>query len=79
MTTLTIKTCPLCGSSRIKRLRRTLSRSYRGRNYTVPNVQYFACPDCGERLYDAAAIDKIQAHSPAFARRPAVKKVRKAG
>jgi hypothetical protein len=42
-------------------------------------VQYFACPDCGERLYDAAAIDKIQAHSPAFARRPAVKKVRKAG
>ncbi|MCY2951396.1 MAG: YgiT-type zinc finger protein [Planctomycetota bacterium] len=63
------KTCPTCGSKRIKLVRRTLTRSSHGQIYKVPNVQFHACPDCGEHVYSPEAVSKIQAHSPAFAKR----------
>jgi YgiT-type zinc finger domain-containing protein len=64
-----IHTCPMCGSAKIKVVRRTLRREAHGRSYAVPGVRFFECPSCGEKLYPPESIDKIQAHSPAFERR----------
>jgi YgiT-type zinc finger domain-containing protein len=76
---LNIKTCPTCGSRQIKRVRGPLKRKHNGRSFVVPNVEYFACPQCGEKLFVPAAMDKIQAASPAFAKPDRLKRVRKAG
>jgi YgiT-type zinc finger domain-containing protein len=61
---LKITECPTCGSSKIKQVRRNWSGRYLGHPYTVPNLRFYECPDCGERLYDHAAMQKIQAHRP---------------
>jgi len=66
-TTLRITSCPTCGSARIKRVRKKLTRNYRGQEYTVPAVEYYECPSCGEHVYDREAMRKIESYSPAFA------------
>jgi len=58
------KTCPTCGSNRIRRVRRTLNRTCQGRAYKVPNVTFHECPDCGEQVFSPEAMDKIAAHRP---------------
>lgn len=68
MTMLKITTCPSCGSSKIKKVRRNWTGSFKGRKCTVPNLEYYECPDCGERVYDRDAMREIEAHSPAFER-----------
>lgn len=68
MAKLNITTCPTCGSKRIKSVRRNLTRKFEGREYTVPNLEYYECPDCGEKVYDREAMRQIEAHSPAFKR-----------
>ena len=65
---LNITTCPSCGSKRIKRVRRNVTRKFEGQQYTVPNLEYHECADCGEEVYDRDAMREIQAHSPAFKR-----------
>jgi YgiT-type zinc finger domain-containing protein len=69
---LEIRSCPTCGSRKIRRVRRGLTRTYRGRTYTVPSVAIHECPDCGERLFDRVAMRKIEARSPAFRKAKAV-------
>jgi YgiT-type zinc finger domain-containing protein len=66
---LQITKCPTCGSKRIKRVRRNWRDTYQGRTYVVPNLEFEECPACGERLFDRDAMRKIEAHSPAFARK----------
>jgi len=61
-----ITTCPTCGSRKIKRVRKTVKREFDGKRYTVPDLEFFECPNCGEELYDRAAFQKIVAHSPAY-------------
>ncbi|MCC7189301.1 MAG: type II toxin-antitoxin system MqsA family antitoxin [Anaerolineales bacterium] len=63
---LQIKTCPTCGSDRIKRVVRDISRKYKGAAYIVPKVEFYDCPNCGEKVYDHAAMQKIQSYSPAY-------------
>ena len=63
-----IRTCPTCGSKKIKKIRGNLTREFEGEKYSVPNVEYYECPDCGERIYGREAVRKIQAKSPAFQR-----------
>jgi len=41
---------------------------FRGQPYTVPDLEFYECPDCGERIYDREAMRKIEAYSPAFVR-----------
>ena len=60
--------CPTCGSAKIKSVRRTWAGVFGGRAYKVPNVRFYACPDCGEKVFDPDAVRKIQAHRPAFAK-----------
>jgi len=61
--------CPTCGSKRIKLLRRNWVGEFQGQTYVVPDLEYHECPDCGERVYDPQAMRKIEAHSPAYAKR----------
>jgi YgiT-type zinc finger domain-containing protein len=63
---LQIKTCPTCGSSKIRRVVRNITRKYKGQTYTVPKVSFYDCPNCGEKVYDREAMQKIEVHSPAY-------------
>jgi len=64
-----ITTCPTCGSKKIKPVRRDVTRTYKDKTYVVPDLEFHECPACGERLYDHEAMQKIEAHSPAYAAR----------
>lgn len=70
---LKITICPTCGSDKIKRVRRTLTRTYKGQTYKVPSLAFHECPNCGERLFDSQAMNKIEAHSPAYGHHPLTK------
>ena len=63
---LQIKTCPTCSSDQIRRVVRNIIRKYKGQTYTVPKVEFYECPNCGEKVYDREAMLKIEAHSPAY-------------
>ena len=63
-----ISTCPSCGGSKIKKVRRNWTSKFRGKTYMVPDLEYYECADCGEKVYDRQAMRKIEAHSPAFAK-----------
>lgn len=61
---LKITRCPTCGSRKIKLVRRDWTDEVAGKRYTVPNLDFYECPNCGEKLYDQEAMRKIEAHSP---------------
>jgi YgiT-type zinc finger domain-containing protein len=61
-----ISICPTCGSDKIKRVRRKWTGLVQGKRYTVPSLEFYECPSCGERVYDREAMRKIEARSPAF-------------
>ena len=63
---LQIKTCPTCGSEKIRRVVRDITRKYKGQSYTVPKVSFYDCPNCGEKIYDHEAMLKIKTYSPAY-------------
>jgi YgiT-type zinc finger domain-containing protein len=63
---LQIKTCPTCGSDKIQLVVKDIVRKYKGQTYTVPGVEFYECSNCGEKVYDKAAIRKIEEHSPAY-------------
>jgi YgiT-type zinc finger domain-containing protein len=65
---LQISRCPTCGSDKIKRVVRDIDRIYKGQTYTVPAVEFYHCPNCGENVYDREAMLKIEACSPAYHR-----------
>ena len=68
---LTITECPTCGSDKIKVVRRDWRGESKGEPYVVPQLEFYECPACGERLYDRDAMRKIEAHRPAGAKTPA--------
>jgi YgiT-type zinc finger domain-containing protein len=61
-----ITVCPTCGSRRIRRTCRNLTRDFRGKAYIVPALRFHECPDCGEKVFDRDAMRKIEAYSPAY-------------
>ena len=61
--------CPTCGSRKIRKIQGPLTREFKGETYTVADITYHECPDCGEHLYEPEAMDKLQAASPAFRKR----------
>ena len=67
---LKITHCPTCGSEQIKPVCRDWTGKYRGQTYVVPALDFYECPVCGERVFEREALDRIQAYSPAFVKRP---------
>ena len=63
---LFIKTCPTCGSDKIELVVKDVIRKYKNQTYTVPAVEFYVCSNCGEKVYDRVAIQKIEAYSPAY-------------
>lgn len=64
-----ISNCPTCGSDTIRLVTCTLHREFKGEKYTVPDITFYECPACGEHVYDLEAMDKFEAHSPAYRKR----------
>jgi len=64
-----ITICPNCGSDQIRRVRRSWTGQYRGQSYIVPMLEFYECPNCGERVYDRQAMRQIEACSPAFGKK----------
>jgi YgiT-type zinc finger domain-containing protein len=67
---LSIPNCPTCGSPAIRKVRGTWTGSFKGENYTVKGLEYYSCPNCKEKVYPPAAMQRIQRASPAYAKRP---------
>jgi YgiT-type zinc finger domain-containing protein len=65
---LNINTCPSCGSKKVKHVRKNWNGEFQGRTYTVPELEFYECPECAEKIYDREAMRKIEAYSPAFAK-----------
>ncbi len=63
-----ITLCPTCGSDTIRRVKRDWTGQWEGRTYTVPKLEFYECPACGEKVYDREAMRSLEAHSPAFAK-----------
>lgn len=61
-----IKICPTCGSDQIKHVVRDVTRTYKGQTYTIPKVEFYECPNCGEKVYAREAMLKIESYSPAY-------------
>lgn len=66
---LKITICPTCDSDKIKKVRRNWTNKTQSKTYTVPNLEYYECPDCGEKVYDREAMQKIESYSPVFAKK----------
>lgn len=67
---LNITRCPTCGSDQIKQVCRDWTGAHKGQTYIVPELTFYECPVCGERVFEREALAKIQTYSPAFAKRP---------
>lgn len=76
MSKLNITTCPTCGGKRIKKVRKTVTGTREGRRYSAPDIEFYECPDCDEKVYEAEAIRQIEKYSiPPAKRRPIRKTV----
>lgn len=62
---LEITVCPIC-EGKVKKVKEDLAGEYRGQKYVVPDLEYFICEECGEKVYPREAMRKIQAYSPAY-------------
>lgn len=65
---LNITTCPSCGSEEIRKVRKRWIGEFQGQRYTVPELEFHECPECGEKIYDWEAMQKIETYSPAFSK-----------
>jgi YgiT-type zinc finger domain-containing protein len=57
--------CPVC-ASKLKKVREDWVGEFEGRQYIVPDLEYYVCDDCGETVYPRDAMRKIEAYSPAY-------------
>jgi YgiT-type zinc finger domain-containing protein len=64
-----ITLCPSCGNDKIKKVCQNWTSVFQGHTYTVPDLEFHECTYCGEKIYDPQAMRKIEAHSPAFAKK----------
>ncbi len=69
-----ITICPTCGSGKIKKVKRNWTSKLQGQTYTVPALEFYECPNCGERVYEPQAMRKIEAHFPVFSKKATRKK-----
>ena len=65
-TQLRITICPNCGSDKIQKVKQDWVDQIQEQTYIVPNLEFYECPTCGEKLYDREAMRAIEAYSPSF-------------
>jgi YgiT-type zinc finger domain-containing protein len=58
----------MCGSRKIRRVRRDVKIDVGQLHFIVPAVGFDECPQCGEQFFDLAAMEKIEAHRPTTVR-----------
>ena len=75
MTRLKLSVCPNCYSKNLKSVRRTVSGTHQGRRYSVPGVEFYECPDCGEQIYDPVAMRQIERGAQIGVRNRAEKRI----
>lgn len=75
MTRIKLSVCPNCSSKNLKKVRKTVSGTRQGKRYSVPAVEFYECPDCGERVYEPAAIRQIEQRSQARIRNRSAKRI----
>jgi YgiT-type zinc finger domain-containing protein len=61
MTNLVIKTCPTCGSNRIRRVKRDIESKRAGQNFIAQDIEIEECANCGERLFSPESLEQIAA------------------
>jgi YgiT-type zinc finger domain-containing protein len=75
MARIKLTVCPNCYSKNLKKVRRTVSGTRQGRRYSVPGVEFYECPDCGERIYDPTAMRQIEQASHAGFKNRSAKRI----
>jgi len=56
------KSCPMCDSSKIKRVKRTLTFNTKHGKVKVPNLFLDECNSCKEQFFDEEANSKIDTY-----------------
>jgi YgiT-type zinc finger domain-containing protein len=69
---LKIKTCPTCGSRRIRLVVGDYHGNFRGKQYVARYVEHHGCPNCGEKLFDPEAMRRIESSRPGHKRKTRV-------
>lgn len=64
-----ITICPNCDSGQIKKVRRNWTSKIQSKTYVVPNLEYYECPVCDEKVYDREAMKKIESYSLVFSKK----------
>lgn len=62
---LTITVCPIDGGD-VKKVKEDWVGNFKGQEYVVPDLEYYLCVECGERIYPREAMQKIEVFSPAY-------------
>lgn len=52
--------CPTCGSNKIQVIRSDYATKVQGREVVVPDLERQECSDCGEVLFDCAAMERLE-------------------
>jgi len=57
-----LKKCPMCNSTKIRRIREDLEAVVKGKKIVVPDVDRIKCFSCSEEFFDHASNEKIDAY-----------------
>ncbi len=61
--------CPTCASRKIKVIRSDFNTKAQGRTVVVADLERQECSDCGEILFDCAAMERLEAARSLYKRR----------
>jgi YgiT-type zinc finger domain-containing protein len=60
-----ITICPVC-AGKVKKIKEDWVGKVNGQTYIVPDLEYYICAECGERIYPREALKKIELFSPVY-------------
>lgn len=64
MKKLVMKTCPTCGTRRLRRVKRDIKSHRGGQPYVARGIEVEECANCGERLFSPEALEAIAEQQP---------------
>ena len=60
-----ITVCPVC-AGKARKIKEDWVGEFKEQEYIVPDLEYYICDECGERIYPHEAIKRIELFSPAY-------------